>query len=200
MAPPRETIELSPAEGRPVASGISDALFWGSLFQGIGSSWSVFAAANPPVDLFRDRRGPPGAWRADAIEPRTGDAVEGISQHCGDCVRATGRPEFPGGPASAAASMWRACLKHLGMQRDVRPAPDETGAARWMERFAVKPSANRNIVKPLNWQDYPYPFIFGQFDPTLFPTNDWRESARAALSVPESTIGHAISSMRTIRH
>src|SRR6201999_4256617 len=49
----------------------------------------------------------------------------------------------------------------------------------------VRPSRLRNIVKPLDWQNYPYPFIFGQFDPSLFPTNDWRESARAALSVPE---------------
>nr|WP_234826982.1 PLP-dependent aminotransferase family protein [Rhodopseudomonas palustris] len=59
------------------------------------------------------------------------------------------------------------------------------GDEHWADRFAVKPSAHRNIVKPLDWQTHPYPFIFGQFDPSLFPTNDWRESARAALSVPE---------------
>ncbi|MCA1454167.1 PLP-dependent aminotransferase family protein [Bradyrhizobium sp. BRP22] len=57
--------------------------------------------------------------------------------------------------------------------------------SRWTERFALRPSQFRNIIKPLDWQSYPYPFIFGQFDPSLFPTNDWRESARAALSVPE---------------
>ncbi|MFT3940017.1 PLP-dependent aminotransferase family protein [Rhodopseudomonas sp.] len=59
------------------------------------------------------------------------------------------------------------------------------GDEHWADRFAVRPSAHRNIVKPLDWQTHPYPFIFGQFDPSLFPTNDWRESARAALSVPE---------------
>jgi GntR family transcriptional regulator/MocR family aminotransferase len=32
---------------------------------------------------------------------------------------------------------------------------------------------------------YPYPFLYGQFDPGLFPTNDWRECARGALSVLE---------------
>ncbi|XAT73490.1 PLP-dependent aminotransferase family protein [Rhodopseudomonas sp. P1] len=59
------------------------------------------------------------------------------------------------------------------------------GDEHWADRFTVMPSAHRNIVKPLDWQTHPYPFIFGQFDPSLFPTNDWRESARAALSVPE---------------
>ncbi|MBI3699164.1 MAG: PLP-dependent aminotransferase family protein [Afipia sp.] len=55
----------------------------------------------------------------------------------------------------------------------------------WDERFALKTSRFHNITKPLDWQNYPYPFIFGQFDPSLFPTNDWRESARAALSMAE---------------
>ena len=75
--------------------------------------------------------------------------------------------------------------KHLGTGKSIRPTSDDTDATRWTDRYAVRPSGFRNIVKPLNWQDYPYPFIFGQFDPSLFPTNDWRESARAALSVPE---------------
>ena len=67
-----------------------------------------------------------------------------------------------------------------------RPVEDPgRGDERWTSRYAVQPSAYRNIVKPLDWQTHPYPFIFGQFDPGLFPTNDWRESARAALSVPE---------------
>ncbi len=41
----------------------------------------------------------------------------------------------------------------------------------------------RNIVRPLNWSDYKYPFIYGQIDPDLFPVNDWRESCRLSLHV-----------------
>lgn len=41
------------------------------------------------------------------------------------------------------------------------PTPVEADDSRWRERFALRPSAFRNIVKPLDWQDYPYPFIFG---------------------------------------
>jgi GntR family transcriptional regulator/MocR family aminotransferase len=78
-----------------------------------------------------------------------------------------------------------------GLPRRIgKPAPAEGTAvaaedARWARRFAQRPSAMRHIVKPLDWQAHPYPFIFGQFDPSLFPTQDWRESARAALTVPE---------------
>jgi GntR family transcriptional regulator / MocR family aminotransferase len=57
------------------------------------------------------------------------------------------------------------------------PSPD------WMLRLRRRPSTQRNIVKPRNWQDYKYPFIYGQFDPALFPIADWRECSRQALSI-----------------
>ena len=57
------------------------------------------------------------------------------------------------------------------------PAPD------WQQRFRLHPSQQRNIVKPANWQDYPYPFIYGQVDQGLFPLAAWRECSRQALSV-----------------
>ncbi len=55
----------------------------------------------------------------------------------------------------------------------------------WSRRFAVRPAQLRQITKPRDWLDYPYPFLFGQFDPSLFPANDWRESVRAASGVSE---------------
>ncbi len=57
------------------------------------------------------------------------------------------------------------------------------GAIRWAGRFRYQLGAQRNIVKPADWQDYPYPFIYGQFDPDLFPIADWRECCRQALGV-----------------
>jgi GntR family transcriptional regulator/MocR family aminotransferase len=54
---------------------------------------------------------------------------------------------------------------------------------KWGKRLKLEPSAQRNIVKPRDWQKYPYPFIYGQFDPALFPVSDWRECAREALSI-----------------
>ena len=38
---------------------------------------------------------------------------------------------------------------------------------------------------PHNWQQYPYPFIDGQFDPSLFPVNQWRECSKLSLNVGE---------------
>ncbi|MFD1559699.1 PLP-dependent aminotransferase family protein [Paraburkholderia silviterrae] len=55
----------------------------------------------------------------------------------------------------------------------------------WQTRIVRPPSAQRNIVKPANWQNYAYPFIYGQFDQSLFPTNDWRECCMKALSIME---------------
>ncbi|WP_207002875.1 MocR-like pyridoxine biosynthesis transcription factor PdxR [Trinickia mobilis] len=64
-------------------------------------------------------------------------------------------------------------------ERARRAVPD------WGARIARRPSSQRNIVKPANWQNYEYPFIYGQFDQDLFPTNDWRECCMKALSVLE---------------
>jgi len=64
------------------------------------------------------------------------------------------------------------------------PAEAEASCA-WAERFAIHPSRMAHITKPRDWMDHPYPFLFGQFDPSLFPTNAWRESVKAASSVKE---------------
>ena len=57
------------------------------------------------------------------------------------------------------------------------PGPD------WARRFRVHPTAQRNIVKPRNWQQFAYPFIYGQYDPELFPIAAWRECTRQAQSL-----------------
>ncbi len=37
------------------------------------------------------------------------------------------------------------------------------------------------VVNPLDWNTYPYPFIYNQIDPDLFPVDGWRECTRQAL-------------------
>lgn len=63
-----------------------------------------------------------------------------------------------------------------GEAADKRPAPH------WEKRWRFQPSRQRNVVKPVDWQDYPYPFISSQFDLALFPLHDWRESCTNLLS------------------
>jgi len=68
----------------------------------------------------------------------------------------------------------------------IRESPiQDSSQPNWDARIARCPSAHHNIVKPSNWQQYAFPFIYGQFDPMLFPTNDWCECCMKALSVIE---------------
>ncbi len=62
-------------------------------------------------------------------------------------------------------------------------APAGQGTAAWQPELVVRPSTLHHISKPRDWQSYPYPFLFGQFDPGLFPIQSWRESVNAASSV-----------------
>jgi len=51
----------------------------------------------------------------------------------------------------------------------------------WSSRMRIQPSAQTNIVKPRNWNEYEYPFIYGQVDHALFPIAEWRDCVRQAL-------------------
>lgn len=67
---------------------------------------------------------------------------------------------------------------------EAAPGPAEAaGQPRWLDRFQVRPTGQRNIVKPRNWQQFAYPFIYGQYDPELFPIAAWRECTRQAQSL-----------------
>lgn len=56
-----------------------------------------------------------------------------------------------------------------------------SGALDWSSRLTMQPANQINVSKPLDWQTYPYPFIYGQVDHTLFPLAEWRDCARQAL-------------------
>src|SRR5262245_22174202 len=74
------------------------------------------------------------------------------------------------------------------LETAIRPA--KTGSAtpgtaatdpNWKARLLKHPAAQANIFKPLDWQSYSYPFIYGQVDHNLFPLAEWRDCARQAL-------------------
>ena len=66
---------------------------------------------------------------------------------------------------------------------DAAEPPAREGEPHWAGRLKLLPSTRRYVTKPQNWQDYPYPFIYGQIDPALFPLAEWRECSRQALGV-----------------
>lgn len=52
----------------------------------------------------------------------------------------------------------------------------------WSSKLRLTPSTQHNIAKAENWHDYPYPFIYGQVDPALFPISAWRDCVRQSMS------------------
>lgn len=53
----------------------------------------------------------------------------------------------------------------------------------WRRRLKVRPSAYAQLSKSKTWRQIPYPFIYGQADPKLFPVAAWRMCSRQALGV-----------------
>ena len=56
----------------------------------------------------------------------------------------------------------------------------ETGID-WERRLAKRPGAQRNLNKPADWHNYPYPFVYGQVDTQVFPIAEWRDCVRQAM-------------------
>ena len=56
-------------------------------------------------------------------------------------------------------------------------------AVGWWDKLQIRSSTQVQITKPKNWHDYPYPFIYGQMDPALFPVTNWRMCSRQALAL-----------------
>lgn len=53
----------------------------------------------------------------------------------------------------------------------------------WQQRIKRKANTQANPSQAHAWQSYPYPFIYGQLDPSLFPIDNWRKCWREAASV-----------------
>jgi GntR family transcriptional regulator/MocR family aminotransferase len=66
-----------------------------------------------------------------------------------------------------------------------RAAAEADAEIAWPARLAGSVSGQRNIVKPHDWQRYPYPFIYGQIDPAQLPIAGWRECSLQAMSASE---------------
>ncbi|MCO6188370.1 PLP-dependent aminotransferase family protein [Rhizobium sp. L1K21] len=76
-------------------------------------------------------------------------------------------------------------VAEINRQSATENSTRDAAAKDWQEHFAIHPSRQRQNNKPRDWMDYPYPFLFGQFDPQFFPANNWREAVRATSSVQE---------------
>ena len=57
------------------------------------------------------------------------------------------------------------------------------GGIDWHDKLVSSCRDIRPVRKPLNWREYPYPFVYGQVDDELFSHADWRDCARQALGM-----------------
>ncbi len=65
------------------------------------------------------------------------------------------------------------------------PVAGRTAAAPWLRVEDSGLTRGEDMYHLPNWTRYPYPFIDGKFDSTLFPLTEWREASRLSLSVAD---------------
>lgn len=62
------------------------------------------------------------------------------------------------------------------------PAYISTGSGiDWSGRMAGPSAEFESVPRPADWRLAPFPFIYGQFDPALFPIAEWRDASRKAM-------------------
>ncbi len=81
-------------------------------------------------------------------------------------------PRAQHGPLAMPASP----LQLLPSGARPQTAPD------WEQRVLRSLSAKPTLIKPEQWRDAPYPFVYGRHDPELFPTEDFRECCVRSLA------------------
>jgi len=60
--------------------------------------------------------------------------------------------------------------------------PAASAGPDWAARVKRRPSLQRQISKAPDWEQYDYPFIYGQPDRNLFPVAEWRACCQQVLS------------------
>jgi GntR family transcriptional regulator/MocR family aminotransferase len=72
----------------------------------------------------------------------------------------------------------------VGHSRARSPAA-KAESANWDRRVKPITTSGREAHDQPNWRQYPYPFIDGKFDSSLFPLAEWREANRLSLGVAD---------------
>ena len=56
-----------------------------------------------------------------------------------------------------------------------------TGPVQLARRLSSRAALMGQVIKPRDALAYPYPFVYGEFDPSVFPLRAWRDASRLAL-------------------
>jgi GntR family transcriptional regulator/MocR family aminotransferase len=75
-------------------------------------------------------------------------------------------------------------VKGLALSQLVAKPPDEPGSRlQWRDRIKAPVVATEAYRCPPDWQKFPFPFVEGRFEQSLYPVVEWREATRLALGV-----------------
>jgi GntR family transcriptional regulator/MocR family aminotransferase len=67
------------------------------------------------------------------------------------------------------------------LPKPIRHRAPQTSQIDWSKRLSGRLAAFEAVPRPANWRKMPYPFIYGQFDPNIFPIAEWRDATRRAM-------------------
>lgn len=70
-------------------------------------------------------------------------------------------------------------------QPDFGALPERSDTVDWTVHLARRFAGQLRVDKPDDWRRYPYPFIYGQADATLFDHQNWRQCALRALGLKD---------------
>lgn len=68
------------------------------------------------------------------------------------------------------------------------PGGPQKGGVDWSRAIGRRFVSQGWPIRPVNWKDYPYPFIYGQADPKLFSHQTWRQCALQALGQKDFSV------------
>lgn len=86
-------------------------------------------------------------------------------------------------PTNMPKGDWRAKPLRQPLSQSERETPAaQLTSPDWSVRLIRSLSDRRTLAKPDQWRQYPYPFVYGTFDPQLFPTEAFRECCVHSLS------------------
>lgn len=82
-------------------------------------------------------------------------------------------------PSRARTELWR---EQPFRDPDALQASPSQRPPDWRQRVFRSQLERPTLAKPEHWHDYPFQFVYGTYDPELFPTDDFRECCVRSLS------------------
>ena len=170
----------------------------GAALRAPRAAGAAAAGAAAPRDRAGGARRAAAGRGAAAVVARAGAPARAQPQHGDLGVPAADRRGLPRiapaqrrlrrAPRLAVGARRGGAVRGFGSRPDVVRWRFSRYRPRWSARVLRSLSGRPTLAKPDQWRRYPYPFVYGTYDPQLFPTEDFRECC--ARSLARSQVPH----------